>query len=241
MKYECDSNTLIDFSPEKVWLSCTLAGAAGRPLWGLSVTFRDQLSWSQSNLKPACLQRRVVPLQCRSCHDNLFCKHLSYPIKCLTVTAREGFPQHQKKKKRSCPLLVSPLLFVCEASETRRLTTRLPATAVLPVPSSCCSTLVLRLSWGRVWSCVSFGGSVDPPTHGCGRNNGGCALRGPFCCGCCFALLRRWTKFCRAFQQSVGVGKDEDGWLEQTCLPPWICLHAFVCRLQHPSCIPSSL
>lgn len=93
------------FSREKVWLSCTLAGAAGRPLWGLSVTFRDQLSWSQSNLKPACLQRRVVPLQCRSCHDNLFCKHLSYPIKCLTVTAREGFPQHQKKKEKKLSVI----------------------------------------------------------------------------------------------------------------------------------------
>lgn len=155
-------------------LSCTSSGAEGRSLPVVTVTFKDQLLWSQSNLKHACLQQHV-PLQCRSCHDNLFCKHLSYPIKCLTVTARKGFPQ--KKKKKSCLLLVSPLC---------------PRTS-LPVPcfmlhvhvvSSCFSDSPgSRLNLNFI--CKQF----RPPTHDYICNNGGCVLHGwlLLCCRCCFA------------------------------------------------------
>lgn len=87
----------------------------------VTVTFIHQLLWSQEHLKHACLQQHVVPLQCYSrCYDNLFCKHLSYPIKCLSVTARKGFP---KKKKTS---LLSVLL-LSDASKTSQFSMCLPA------------------------------------------------------------------------------------------------------------------
>lgn len=156
-------------------------------------------------MKPACLQRRVVPLQCHSCHDNLFCKHLSYPIKCLTVTAREGFPQ-QQKKKRSCPLLVSPLLLSAKPLKAGGRPRACP-------PQPC---LTFRLPVVPSWSsevasepAFHFGSKRGPPTHGCGRNNGG-GVVAPFlffffCCGGWFGIV-----VASMDQQSVGVVKDED-------------------------------
>lgn len=143
MKYACKLNTLVDFSPK--WRSHEVApyqgqkGALCHPWARHSQTSSCEVSQTwRMPVYSSMLSHCSVAAAMTTCPANIF------PIQ---LNAWLSLPARDSLKKKKEAVISSFSSFSDDASGTRQLSTRLPASTMFHVACSCWFKRFLRLSW----------------------------------------------------------------------------------------------